>query len=224
MKIIVLESPEKVAEKSLELLAGPRIAVSGGSTFSALFRHWVPEVRRRAEAGEAPRFFVVDERKVPFEDPQCNWKSCYEDLLLPAGLGEQKAHYVTTAAAYAELLHKEFGGDPVVFDQIFLGMGEDGHTASLFPGKDSLMDTESIVLDVTDSPKPPPQRVTLGLGTIRASESLVTVALGAGKAEMVRRLRAGDTALPITLAMQGHPHAVLLLDRAAAGMQGRVAF
>lgn len=217
MKTIVLDSLDQVAEKSLEYLGGPRIAVSGGTTFAALFRHWTPDVRRRAEAGERLRFFVVDERKVPFDDAQCNWKACYEELLLPAGLEAQKSHHVDSAPAYADLLRAEFGADPVVFDQVFLGMGEDGHTASLFPGKPSLQDTDSVVLDVDDSPKPPAERVTLGLKSIRDSRMLITIALGAGKADMVRRLRAGDTSLPITLAMQDHPNAVLLLDRAAAG-------
>lgn len=218
MKVEILESLNDVAVRSLELLGGPRVAVSGGSTFAALFRHWAPAVKQRVEAGERLRFFVVDERKVPFEDPQCNWKSCTEDLLVPAGLADQKAHYVTAAAEYAALLSREFGTAPVVFDQIFLGMGEDGHTASLFPGKETLGDLTSTVLDITDSPKPPPERVTLGLGPIRACRSLVTIALGAGKVEMVRRLREGDTTLPITLAMQGHPDATLILDRAAAGL------
>jgi 6-phosphogluconolactonase len=218
MRVVVLDSLEQVAAASLDFLGGPRVAVSGGTTFAALFRHWAPAVRRRVAAGETFRFFVVDERKVPFDDPQCNWKGCYEDLLVPAGLSDQKAHYVTTAAQYGALLRAEFGAAPVIFDQVYLGMGEDGHTASLFPGRESLRDTASLVLDVTDSPKPPPARVTLGLGPIRASKTLVTVALGAGKAPMVRRLREGDETLPITLAMQGHPDAVLLLDRAAAGM------
>jgi 6-phosphogluconolactonase len=218
MKIEVLDSLNEVAVRSLELLGGPRVAVSGGTTFAALFRHWAPAVKSRAESGEGLRFFVVDERKVDFADPLCNWKSCTEDLLVPAGLADQQAHYVTTAADYARLLAHEFGSSPVVFDQVYLGMGEDGHTASLFPGKDSLRDLTSVVLDVTDSPKAPAERVTLGLGTIRAARSLITIALGAGKVEMVRRLREGDTSLPITLAMQGHPNATLIVDRAAAGL------
>ncbi len=218
MQVVVLDSVDAVAAKSLELLKGPRVAVSGGSTFAKLFRHWAPSVRERVLHGERMRFFLVDERKVPFEDPQCNWKPCYEELLVPAGLAEQKAHHVTTAAAYASLLASEFGDAPVVFDQVYLGMGEDGHTASLFPGKPTLHDMGSIVLDVIDSPKPPPERVTLGLKPIQQSRRLITVALGAGKVEMVRRLREGDASLPITLAMQGHPDAVLLLDRAAAGL------
>jgi 6-phosphogluconolactonase len=218
MEIIILDSLEAVAQKSLEYLQGPRIAVSGGSTFGTLFRHWAPDVKRRTGAGETLRFFVVDERKVAFESSDCNWKICYEELLLPAGLAEQKAHFVTTAAAYADLLKSEFGADPVFFDRVFLGMGEDGHTASLFPGKPTLSDMQSIVLDITDSPKPPPERVTLGLKPIRESGALITVALGAGKAERVRQLCDGDESLPITLAMKGHPNAVLLLDKAAAAL------
>lgn len=215
MQTFILNTPEEVAAGSLEFVRG-RVAVSGGTTFATLFRHWAPDVRRRAEAGESLRFFLVDERKVPFEDPQCNWKPCYEELLLPAGLGDQKAHHVTTAAAYRKLLDAEFGAEPVVFDTVFLGMGEDGHTASLFPGKPTLNDLESDVIDVTDSPKPPPERVTLGLKPIRAARTLVLVALGAGKADMLRRVLDGDESLPITLALKDHPRAVLLLDAPAA--------
>jgi 6-phosphogluconolactonase len=218
MDIIIVENVAEAAEKSLEYLQGPRIAVSGGSTFGALFRRWAPEVARRTQTGESLRFFVVDERKVAFEDPDCNWKICYEELLKPAGLEDQKSHFVTTAAAYSALLRREFGAAPVVFDRMFLGMGEDGHTASLFPGKPTLSDRDSLVIDVTDSPKPPPERVTLGLKPIRESRMIVTVALGAGKAERVRQLRDGDETLPVTLAMKGHPHAVLLVDKAAAAL------
>jgi 6-phosphogluconolactonase len=216
MEIIVLDGLEDVARKSLEYLQGPRIAVSGGSTFAALFRHWAPDVARRTRAGETLRFFVVDERKVPFESPDCNWKACTEDLLIPAGLEVQRSHFVTTAMDYSALLRSEFGASPVHFDRVFLGMGEDGHTASLFPGKPTLADLLSTVIDVTDSPKPPAERVTLGLKPIRESGALITVALGAGKADRVRQLVDGDESLPITLAMKGHDHGVLLLDKAAA--------
>ena len=217
LKILVLDSLEDVAQKSLEYVQGPRVAVSGGTTFAALFRHWLPEVKRKVGAGETLGFFPVDERAVPFENPQCNWKVCCEELLIPAGLAAQRNHHVTTALQYEELLRREFAGDPVVFDQIFLGMGEDGHTASLFPGGSYLQDRTSIVLDVV-GPKPPPQRVTLGFKPLKECETLVAIALGASKASMVKRLCEGDAELPIAIAMAGHGNAVLLLDRAAAGL------
>jgi 6-phosphogluconolactonase len=176
----------------------------------------MPEMKRRAEAGAAPRFFPVDERKVPFGDAQSNWKACCEELLFPAGLGDQKAHHAVSAAQYEALLRREFPEGPVVFDQVFLGMGEDGHTASLFPGGDYLKDRKSVALDVV-GPKPPPQRVTLALKPLWDCKTLVAVALGASKAPMVRRLREADMSLPITLALAGHGDSVLLLDKAAAG-------
>lgn len=211
-----MDSLEDVARKSSEYVKGPNIAVSGGTTFAALFRHWLPDVKHRVDSGEALKFFVVDERKVPFDDPQCNWKVCYEELLRPAGLDSQKNHYVTTALQYQALLDQEFQGRPVIFDSIFLGMGEDGHTASLFPGNAALNDTSSTAIDVV-GPKPPPQRVTLGLNVLWNCRTLIAIALGASKAGMVQRLRENDTTLPITLAMRQHPHAVLIVDRAAAG-------
>ena len=216
MKIVVLDSLEAVAKKSLEYVKGPSIAVSGGTTFAAIFRYWLSDIKGRVERGESMRFFPVDERKVPFEDPQCNWKVCHEELLRPAGLDSQKNHYVTTAEQYRALLNREFNSGPVIFDSIFLGMGEDGHTASLFPGGDALKDTTSLVIDVT-GPKPPPQRVTLGLKPLWECRTLITIALGVSKVAMVKRLRDGDRNLPVAMAMAAHPNAVLLLDRAAAG-------
>ena len=216
MKIEVSDSLEEVARKALEYAQGPRIAVSGGGTFAGLFRHWLPEMKRRAQAGTPPRFFPVDERRVPFTDPQSNWKTCYEELLLPAGLEAQKVHHAVSTSQYLALLEGEFKGGPVVFDQVFLGMGEDGHTASLFPGGAYLKDRKSVVLDVV-GPKPPPERVTLGLKPLWDCKVLVAIALGESKAPMVRRLREADMTLPITMALAGHGNAVLLLDRAAAG-------
>jgi len=216
LKIIVVDSAEEAGRKSLEYVRGPRIAVSGGTTFAALFRHWLPEVKQKVAAGDDLRFFVVDERTVPFEDPQCNWKTCYEELLLPAGLSKQKAHYTPTAAEYSSLLRNEFKGSPVIFDQIFFGMGEDGHTASLFPGSDSLQDDDSIVLDIV-GPKPPPRRVTLGFKPLRECRTLVAIALGASKFPVIEKIRSGDRELPIANVLASHPNGVLILDKAAAG-------
>jgi 6-phosphogluconolactonase len=176
----------------------------------------MPTVKARVGKGESFSFYPVDERKVPFEDVDCNWRICWEELLQPAGLGQQRSHHFTEAKPFRAALEVEFGGNSPVFDQVYLGMGEDGHTASLFPGKESLKDRQSWTLDVV-GPKPPPARVTLGFRPIWDCKSLIAIALGAGKVEMVNRIRSGDMSLPITQALAGHGKAVLLLDKAAAG-------
>ncbi len=216
LQIRVMNALEQVAQAALEYLQGPRLAVSGGTTFAAMFPLWASSVQARVKAGTPLRFFPVDERRVAFADEACNWRTCCEALLEPAGLGLQRAHWATSAAQYSDVLEREFGADPVVFDQIFLGVGEDGHTASLFPESAALRDRKSIVIDVT-GPKPPPQRVTLGLRTLWDCRTLVCVALGEAKAPAVKRLREGDMELPITQAVAGHGRAILLLDQAAAG-------
>jgi 6-phosphogluconolactonase len=94
---------------------------------------------------------------------------------------------------------------------VLLGLGEDGHTASLFPGAPALQERERGVLAV-QGPKPPPWRLTLTLPPLLAARTVLGVALGAGKADAVRRIQGGE-ALPAALV----PQAEWLLDPAAAG-------
>ena len=108
------------------------------------------------------------------------------------------------AQDYAALL-------PEALDVVLLGMGEDGHTASLFPGAPALQETGAKVLAV-QGPKPPPWRLTLTLPVLRAAHTVLGVALGEGKADAVRRIRSGE-ALPAGLVA----NAEWLLDPAAAG-------
>ncbi len=210
MEIKVYEDLEEIGQETLHLLKGPVVGLSGGSTYTALLPYW-----REALAIQALSFFPVDERIVPFQDENSNWRMVWDKLLEPLGLEEQRHHHAVSAVQYRQLLVDALGPE-VIFDQIFLGMGDDGHTASLFPGSEALDDTQSIVLE-TRSPKPPHERVTLGLRPIWNARELITIITGVGKCGMVHRLLAGDTSLPITVALQGHPNPVLILDRAAAG-------
>ena len=81
------------------------------------------------------------------------------------------------------------------FDIAFLGMGEDGHTASLFPGNKALHDTRSVV-PVFDSPKAPAERVSLSVATLQKTRCRIVLAAGAGKADVIARIKKGE-ALPI---------------------------
>ncbi len=121
-------------------------------------------------------------------------------------LGEHGSIEEAASAYAAELAAAAGEGESTpVFDVTFLGVGPDGHVASLFPDHDAVRDTTSIVLAETNSPKPPPERLTLTLGVLNSSERIWLVLAGADKAG----------ALGLTLA-NANPH-----DVPAAGVQGR---
>ncbi len=157
-----------------------------------------------------------DERCVPPGDALRNDLMADETLLshvpipaehihrMPAELGP-----VAGAAGYAA----ELAMAPAA-DMLHLGMGEDGHTASLFPGHAALRDAR-LAVPVFDSPKPPPERVSMGLAALNAARRKLILAAGAGKLDAIRRIRGGEV-LPAGMVND----ALWLLDRAAAS--GRV--
>jgi 6-phosphogluconolactonase len=101
-----------------------------------------------------------------------------------------------------------------VFDLLLLGVGEDGHVASLFPGNPGLEVTDLPVTGVRESPKPPPERVSLTLPTINAAQAVWLVAAGAGKADAVAEAVEKDDLPAGRVAAQGHTR--WLVDAAAA--------
>jgi 6-phosphogluconolactonase len=132
-----------------------------------------------------------DERCVPPNHPDSNYLMAKTTLLdkvmpatvhrIPAELGpdEGAAEYEKVVAANLPL------------DLVLLGVGEDGHTASLFPGHQALK-AHNLVVGVYDSPKPPPERVTLTLPVLRAARRVLIMATGAGKADAVARAKRGE--------------------------------
>lgn len=151
-----------------------------------------------------------DERCVPPTDPESNYLMAFDALTskvhpfsvnrIPGELGAEAA-----ARQYDWIL-----ADLLPLDLVLLGIGEDGHTASLFPGNPALHAPGHVVA-VHGAPKPPPDRVSLSLTTLRNARRTLILAAGAGKAEAVRLARAG--AVPAGLI----PEADFLIDRAAAG-------
>lgn len=90
------------------------------------------------------------------------------------------------AKDYTDKLKAAFNGDDFKFDLLLLGMGPDGHTCSLFPGHPLLTETTLKVAPITDSPKPPPSRVTLTYPVVNNARNCIFACSGAGKAEMVK--------------------------------------
>jgi len=173
-----------------------RLAVAGGSALAALGL-----LREALDPGLWRRLLLtwVDERCVPQADPASNRGTAYREgrldparppaLELPLYLdGETPSGACARVAA--ELAGPFRGG----LDALLLGMGEDGHIASLFSGRPWA--TAPDVFPVPDSPKPPPRRITLALPLLAATPAAVLVAAGAAKRDALARLAAGDPALP----------------------------
>ncbi len=113
------------------------------------------------------------------------------------------------AARYAALL-----ADAPVMDLILLGMGEDGHTASLFPGNPAL-DDPRLAVPVYNAPKAPPERVSMGYAALHAGRRCLIMATGAGKADAICRIQAGER-LPVARI----PGSEWLIDQDASGYAG----
>ena len=194
----------RVASAAAEALAARGrfvFALPGGSV--------VPLLARGLARVDASNWHVfwTDERCVPLSDPQSNFRLA-ETELLPRLAGAQ-IHPVRGSAADCETELRPF----LPLDLVLLGVGEDGHVASLFPGNPALRETARLVADVHGAPKPPPDRVTLTFPVLNAARQILVVAAGAGKAAIVDRLFAAPGDLPAQR-LSGSPR--WLLDRAAA--------
>jgi len=142
-------------------------------------------------------FFFADERFVPLDDPECNYKLCKDTLLNKVPIPENQIYKIDVsqqvedaARLYQRTLKETFGyfspKSLPKFDLILLGMGPDGHTASLFPHHPALKETEHWVLPIKDSPKPPPQRITLTLPILNSAVNVIFVCTGEAKSESLK--------------------------------------
>ncbi|XP_054039407.1 6-phosphogluconolactonase [Rissa tridactyla] len=215
-RVSVFPSPQELGPALAQLVAeqaaaagGGRfsLGLSGGSLVGILSRH----LPAAAAGPAAPARWLVafcDERLVPPEHPESTG-GAYKAQLLPRLPGPGPRVLALTpglspaAAAedYAAQLRQAFPGQEVpVFDLLVLGVGPDGHTCSLFPGHPLLQEKEKIVAAITDSPKPPPERITLTLPVLNAARMVVFVATGEGKAAVLKRILEGDEENPLPAA------------------------
>ncbi len=192
------------------------LALAGGTTPAGSYAQLRPATWSGVE------LWFGDERCVGPQDVESNYRMVAETLLPHAQgalthrvEGERGAE--AAAAAYDALLRERVGDDGgglPVLDILLLGIGEDGHTASLFPHNPALEVRGVACLPVHDAPKPPPDRVSLSLEVLRSARSAILLASGAGKADaLAAALGDPDPAMPSSLLTR--ERLTVIADRAA---------
>jgi len=159
-----------------------------------------------------------DERFVPTEDSDRNAGHTLAILARTLPLTSARTHSMAAADGIADadasaLTYAKELGD-TTFDICLLGLGEDGHVASIFPGHPSFAETTHTVIGVNDSPKPPSSRISLTVPTLSRSREVWFLVAGAEKADAVGRAYRGDPELPGGV-VRGRERTLWLVDRAA---------
>jgi 6-phosphogluconolactonase len=201
------------------------LALSGGETPRGLYELLARDYRQQVP-WQRLQLFWSDERYVPHGDPQSNVRMVRENLLRGARLPAANAHPMPTeladpedaARAYERALHRFFTGPFPRFDLVLLGMGADGHTASLFPSSPALEEAVRWVVPTT-APSEPKQRLSLTLPVLNHSAAVYFLVAGTSKAETVARVFRNDTAslsLPASRVEPFDGRLVWWLDEAAA--------
>jgi 6-phosphogluconolactonase len=207
------------------------VALAGGSTPKAAYARLAREFRGRVDWSRV-HFYWGDERCVAAEDPQSNFAMAKRELLDPLQIGAEQIHAMDGAAVpevaaqqYAEQLRELplSASEYPVFDLVLLGLGKDGHTASLFPGDLSALENKQARWVMPGySPEGTRERLTITLGTINASSHVVFMAVGPEKASPLRSALAGRSLeTPASLVQPGSRPAEWYVDRTAYAPMAR---
>lgn len=186
------------ANRAIEERGEFRIVLAGGSTP----RHAYEALRDADTDWSKWKFYLGDERCLPADDPERNSVMAREALLSHVSIKPANVYFMN-AETGAETAAEEYTGhvkDAVPFDLVLLGMGEDGHTASLFPGHEH--DPEEAVHAVHNAPKPPADRVSMSAHTLGETRELLILVTGAGKQAAVKQWLAGEV-LPVATVNPG---------------------
>jgi 6-phosphogluconolactonase len=189
----------KAQTKSISEREKFSVAISGGSLpkmLSGLVGH--PEIK-----WDKWHVYFTDERVVPLEHEDSNYGLCQKELFSKVPIPSSQVYPINVALLanidaltddYERQLIRAFSSASArpsefpVFDLILLGMGPDGHTCSLFPGHALLTEEDRWVANISDSPKPPPKRITLTYPVVNNGRNVVFVAAGEGKQEILKKV------------------------------------
>lgn len=240
VNIIISKDSNALARKAAELLVDTigvlafervTVALSGGSTPKVLYQILSGDEYKDKVAWDRVEIFFSDERVVPDDDANSNYKLAYDGLLSKVPIPENHVHRVNTelgdpeqvAADYENDIKTYFSqqqGDTPRFDIILLGLGDDGHTASLFPGKPAVDVTDKLVTSSPPGVLPPPvDRVTFTFPLINAASTVVFLAAGAGKADILSKIlnpAPDQQTYPAQKVQPTNGRVIWMLDEAAA--------
>jgi 6-phosphogluconolactonase len=229
VQIEVVENPARACAAMLvsAVSDGGQIVLAGGSTPRRAYEDFVQNVRSADLQLSATTFWFGDERCVSPDDSRSNYLMAKQSLLDALGdAGPGAVHRMEgelgpddAASAYEELLRS---AGPVEFDLLLLGIGPDGHTASMFPDQQSLSERTRLVVGVPEAGLEPfVPRVTLTLPGLALAKHIVFLASGESKADAVARAFGKDARpdphVPSSMVPMVAQRVTLLLDQAAAG-------
>ena len=183
----------ELIRKTLEVKEGFTIALSGGETPKKLYQKLASPPFCEKINWSRLHIFWGDERYVPFNDERNNAKMAYDNLLSKVNIPSDQVHKIWTditpeesAKQYAKILHQYFNDRQTTFDLVLLGMGEDGHTLSLFPGNEILHDENSWVNAIHSKEKG--ERITLMPSVVNRSASVAFLVTGKNKAKVLQEV------------------------------------
>lgn len=212
------------ANEAIEERGAFFVALAGGTTPKAAYRLLAQEPRASAVDWQHVHVYFGDERSVPPDHPDSNYRMAREAFLSKVAIPEQNVHRISgeedalvAARDYAQLLVQTMGDAPA-FDLIMLGMGTDGHTASLFPGTDPRTDDERLVRAVYVE-KLQTYRITLTPLVLNNARHVLIATEGLEKAPALYAVRMGPydpSVHPIQIVNPVHGELTWYVDRAAA--------
>jgi 6-phosphogluconolactonase len=199
------------------------MALSGGRIAQKFFTAVAEQAGVRAVSFDRVHFFWADERCVPPDDAESNFAIARKFLFAPLKIADVQIHRIrgedspeaaakAASAEISKIAPLNENGQPVL-DLILLGMGENGHVASLFPGEpDVLISDRAIYRAVKNSPKPPPNRVTLGYAAIAAAKRVWVLVSGTGKEAALRESLISKGRTPLARVAQFKTHTIIFSD------------
>lgn len=236
MKIIVSKDSNELSKNAADWLVKNiadvltrqdrfTIALSGGSTPKKLFELLASDAYHNKIDWRRLHFFWGDERFVPFEDDRNNAKMAFEELLNKVPVNKAQVHIMPTemepaeaVASYEKILHAYFDARPVSLDLVMLGLGDDGHTLSLFPGYEVVHENQKWVAAFYLKEQSM-YRITLTKAIVNTASQIIFLVAGGSKANAVKEVIKGKPdadRYPAQVIRPNHDELYWFLDEAAA--------